>query len=41
MIQILDDARDGVSSLKVLEHEVLTGSVPQSHWTLKLTPQAS
>lgn len=26
-IQILDDARDGVSSLKVSEHEVLTGSV--------------
>ncbi|KAL2086861.1 hypothetical protein ACEWY4_017920 [Coilia grayii] len=26
-IQVLDEARDGVSSLKVSEHEVLTGSV--------------
>lgn len=24
-IQILDEARDGISSLKVVEHEVLTG----------------
>lgn len=27
-IQILDEARDGVSSLKVSEHELLTGSEP-------------
>lgn len=27
-IQILDEAQDGVSSLKVSEHELLTGSVP-------------
>uniref|UniRef100_A0A3B4CNC1 WD repeat domain-containing protein 83 n=1 Tax=Pygocentrus nattereri TaxID=42514 RepID=A0A3B4CNC1_PYGNA len=26
-IQVLDEARDGVSSLKVVEHELLTGSV--------------
>ncbi len=27
-IQILDEARDGISSLKVSEHELLTGSEP-------------
>lgn len=26
-IQVLDEARDGVSSLKVAQHELLTGSV--------------
>ena len=26
-IQILDEARDGISNLKVAEHELLTGSV--------------
>lgn len=30
-IQVLDEARDSISSLKVAQHELLTGSVDHSH----------
>uniref|UniRef100_A0A672MHK4 WD repeat domain-containing protein 83 n=1 Tax=Sinocyclocheilus grahami TaxID=75366 RepID=A0A672MHK4_SINGR len=37
-IQILDEARDGISSLKVSEHELLTGELYHTHEAMRTCP---